>query len=145
MDCVKATIEKSTQWFKHEGCEHLRAACKTQFPTANVEHLNETVACDTLFSDTPVHDDGLNGHGGCEMVQLFVGTTSHLTDTVPMPAKSAFQEALKEFIQKWGAPAKVMSDNAWEQTSSKVLDIWCHHNITKCNSEAGQQSEPESW
>ena len=63
------------------------------------------MACDTSFSDTPAHDDGLIGHGGCEMVQLFVGTTSHLTDAVPVPSKSAFPEALKEFIQKWGAPA----------------------------------------
>ena len=75
------------------------------------------------------------------MVQLFVGTTSHLTDTVPMPAKSAFPEALKEFIQKWRAPAKVMSDNAWEQTSSQVLDILHHCNIIKHNSEAGHQNQ----
>ena len=75
------------------------------------------------------------------MVQLFVGTTSHLTDTVPVPAKSAFPEALKELIQKWGAPTKVMSDNAWEQTSSKVLEIPRNCNIIKHNSEAGHQNQ----
>ena len=99
-DRVNAALENSTQWFKHEGREHLRADQKSRFPTAGVERLNEPVAHDTLFSDIPAHDDGLIGHGGCEMVQLFVGTASHLTDAVPVPAKSAFPEALKEFIQK---------------------------------------------
>ena len=69
-DRVKATLENSTQWFKHEGCERLCAAQKSRFPAAGVECLNEPVAYDTLFSDTPAHDDGLNGHGGCEMVQI---------------------------------------------------------------------------
>jgi len=81
-----------------EGREHLRAAQKSRCPAAGVERLNEMAACDTSFSDTPAHDDGLIGHGGCEMVELFVGTKSHLTDAVPVPAKSAFPEALKEFI-----------------------------------------------
>ena len=123
-----------------EGRERLCAARKSRCPAAGVERLNETVACDTLFSDTPAHDDGLIGHGGCEMVELFVGTTSHLTEAVPMHAKSAFPEALKEFIQKWGAPNKVMSDNAWEQTSKKVLEILRNCNIIKHNSEAGHQN-----
>ena len=40
-----------------------------------------------------------------------------------------------------------MSDNAWEQTSSKVLDILHHHAITKHNSEAGHQNQNpgERW
>ena len=99
------------------------------------------VAYDTLFSDTPAHDDGLIGHGGCEMVELFVGTSSHLTDVVPMSAKSDFPEALREFIRKWGAPNKVMSDNAWEQTSKKVLEILRNYNIIKHCSEAGKQNQ----
>ena len=98
-------------------------------------------AYDTSFSDTPAHDDGLIGHGGCEMVELFFGTKSHLTDVVPMSAKSDFPEALKEFIRKWGAPNKVMSDNAWEQTSKKVLEIVRNYNIIKHNSEAGKQNQ----
>ena len=64
VDWVKATIETSTQWFKHEGCERLCAACKTQFLAANVERLNETVAFDTLFSNTPTCNDGVPGNGG---------------------------------------------------------------------------------
>ena len=80
------------------GRERLCAARKSRHPAAGVERLNEMAACDTLFSDTPAHDDRLIRHGGCEMVELFVGTTSHLTEAVPMHAKSAFPEALKEFI-----------------------------------------------
>ena len=34
-----------------------------------------------------------------------------------------------------------MSDNAWEQTSSKVLEILCNCNIINHNSEAGHQNQ----
>ena len=98
------------------------------------------MACDTSFSDTPAHDDGLIGHGGCEMVELFVGTTSHLTEAVPMHAKSAFPEVLKEFIQKWGAPTNVMSDNACEQTSKSAMDILCHFAIGRHKSEVANDN-----
>jgi hypothetical protein len=34
------------------------------------------VATDTFFCDTPAHDDGVIGHGGCTMAQLYVGKDS---------------------------------------------------------------------
>jgi hypothetical protein len=35
---------------------------------ANVNRLNQVVATDTYFSDTPALDDGIMGHGGTKMV-----------------------------------------------------------------------------
>jgi hypothetical protein len=48
------------------------------FPAANVSRLNKTVATDTFFSDIPAIDDGILGHGGSTMLQLYCGCTSHL-------------------------------------------------------------------
>ena len=68
-----------------------------------------------FFSDTPALDDGIAGHGGCQMVQMFGGVVSHLLEALPMHNKSEFPEALKEFIRRRGAPNGLISDNAWEQ------------------------------
>ena len=126
---IKATIKGTAQWFKAEGRIPMRCHYKTRFPAANVSRLNEDVATDTFFSETPALDDGIPGHGGCTMVQIFTGIKSHITEAIPMDAKSDFPESLKEFIRKWGAPNGLMSDNAWEQTSKTVIDILRHYNI----------------
>ena len=101
----------------------MRQHFKTHFPAANVHQLNETIATDTFFSNVPTHNDGILGHGGATMVQIFTGITSHLTEAILMNAKSSFPDMLKDFIRKWGAPNALFSDNAWEQTPTKVMDI----------------------
>ena len=78
----------------------MRRHFKTRFPAANVRRLNETVATDTFFSDTPALDDGIPGHGGCTMVQIFTGVMSKLTEAFPMNAKSEFPDTLKDFFIK---------------------------------------------
>ena len=55
----------------------MRCHYKTRFPAANVPLWNEYVATDTSFSDIPAHDDSIPGHGGCTMVQIHTGITSH--------------------------------------------------------------------
>ena len=49
-----------------------------------VSRLNEIVATDTFFSEVEALDDGIPGHGGCTMVQLYSGVTSHLLAAYPM-------------------------------------------------------------
>ena len=62
----------------------LRKHFKTRFPAANVTRLNETVATDTFFSDIPALDDGIIGHGGGTMLQLYCGCRSNLLAVYPM-------------------------------------------------------------
>ena len=67
---------------------------------------------------------------------------SHLTEAIPMNAKSEFPEAFQDFIRKWGAPEELISDNAKEQISLKVQDILNMYNIpTHHKSEAYQQNQ----
>ena len=57
----------------------MRRHFKSRFPGANVPCCDELVATDTLFSDTPAHDDGIPGHDGCTMLQLYCGIQSEFT------------------------------------------------------------------
>ena len=56
-------------------CRHF----KTRFPAANVPRLNDKVATNTFFSDVPAHDDGIMGHGGANMAQLYTRVATGFT------------------------------------------------------------------
>ena len=60
-------------------------------------HIVETVATDTFCSDTPAADDGIAGHGGCAMVQFYVGTKSLLKEVFPMKRVSQMAGTLFDF------------------------------------------------
>ena len=114
----------------------MRKHFKTHFPAANVNRLDETVATDTFFADTPAHDDGIMGHGGATMVQLYVGKTSQHTQVFPMQTEGQMAGTLEDYIRKVGAPNVLFSDNAKAQIGAKVRNILRHYSI------ADQQSEP---
>jgi hypothetical protein len=65
-------------------CHHF----KSRFRAANVPHLHRAVATDTFFSDVPAHDDGVLGHGGATMVQVYCGKDSQLTRGYPMTSEN---------------------------------------------------------
>ena len=79
IDRIKKTLLATTQFARATMQLPFRKHFKTRFPAANVNRLNEIVATDTFFSDTPAADDGINGHGGANMVQIYCGKTSQLT------------------------------------------------------------------
>ncbi|MEL6661061.1 MAG: hypothetical protein AAFR36_31715, partial [Bacteroidota bacterium] len=92
-----------------------------------IEH-NEDVASDTRISDTPAHDDGIPGHGGCTMVQVYTGITSKLTDAFPMSSEKYVYTTVLEFLQKWGAPNNLKSDNAnavYGKQTQEILFQYC--------------------
>ena len=58
------TLKNTTQFYRAAVQNRLKRHYKTRFSAANISRLNEDVATDTFFSDTPAHDDGIPGHGG---------------------------------------------------------------------------------
>ena len=138
---IKNTIQATTQWYKAEECLPFRRHFRSRFPAANVPRLNETVATDTFFANTPAHDDGILGHGGATMVQLYVGTTSQITDIFPMSNESHMHETLLDFIRRHGAPNSLFSDNAKAQTGKKVQNILRHYTIADMQSEPHYQHQ----
>eukprot|EP00977_Amphora_coffeiformis_P014845 scaffold4236_cov101-Amphora_coffeaeformis.AAC.1 len=85
---------------------------KSRFPAANVPCLNEWQATDTFFSDTPAADDGIPGHAGCTMMQLFYGMSSGHTSGYPMQSEKQVGEVYEDHIRKVGAPVGILSDRA---------------------------------
>jgi hypothetical protein len=96
VDCIKKTIESTTQYAWASVRLPMQKHFKSRFPSYNVHRWNESVATDTvLFCDTPDHDDGTLGHGGASMAQLYVGKTSSKTVVYPMHLASDMSKTLK--------------------------------------------------
>jgi hypothetical protein len=101
-----------------------------------VPRRNEIVAIDTFFSDVPAHDDGISGHGGATMVQLYCGTSSLLTAIFPVKSESEMPGTL---FDKLGAPNALFSDNTKVQIGTTVQSIL--QNIDDMQSEPHHQHQ----
>jgi hypothetical protein len=138
---VKKTFENTTQWYRASTRLPFRHHFKSRFPAANVRRLNEMVATDTFFSDTPAADDGLLDHGGVTMVQVYVGRDSLLTRTFPMQQESDMHKTLQDFIRYEGAPTALKSDNALTQIGTKTREILRLYNIRDFRCEPHNQQQ----
>jgi len=138
---VKDTISCTTQYYKADGRLPMRRHYKSRFPGANVPRRNETVATDTLFSDTPAHDDGIGGHGGCTMLQFYVGCTSTYAAGFPMSSETQVPKTLQDFIRHYGAPNALFNDNAKSEISMAIQDILRHYCMKQYRSEPKQQNQ----
>jgi hypothetical protein len=101
-------------------CKHF----KSRFPDANITHLNEAVATDTFFFDTPALDDGIMGHGETTMIQLFCGCKSILIAVYPMLSEKNISGTLEDFIRHYGAPNALFSDISKAQTGRAVPEFF---------------------
>ena len=100
-------------------CKHF----KSRYPGTNVPRLNKWMATDAFFNDTPVMDDGIPGHGGCTMMQIFYGLTSGTVHGYPMRSKKQVGQAFEDHIRKVGAPIGLKSDNAKSELHGCAKDI----------------------
>jgi len=123
VDRIKRTLEKTTQYYRATVHHPFRKHFKSRFPAANVNRLNEWFATDTVFSDTPAADDGIPGHAGCKMVQLYAGMDSHYLAAYPMRTESEMPSTMEDFIRDHGAMQGLFSDNAKVQVSQAVKNI----------------------
>ena len=138
---IRQTIENTTQFARATDYFPFRKHFKTRFPAANVRRLNEVVATDTYFSDTPAADDGINGHGGANMAQVFCGRTSQLTAVYPMHVEAEMPGTLEDFIRHHGAPRLLYSDNAKVQVGKTVHDILRLYHIDNFQCEPHHQHQ----
>ena len=120
---IRQTIDHTTQFARLDTRLPLRKHFKSRFPAANISRLNETVATDTFFFDIPALDDGIMGHGGTTMLQLYCGCDSQLTAVYPMKTETDMAGTLEDFIRQHGAPNALFSDNAKAQIGRAVQEI----------------------
>ena len=113
----------------------LKKQYKSPYPACNVHRCNEPIATDTVFSSTPAID------GGARMAQLFVGTSSLVSDIYGIKTESQFVQTLQDVIRDRGAPTKLISDRAQVEISNKAKDILRHLHIQDWQSEAHHQHQ----
>ena len=75
------------------------------------------------------------------MAQLFVATSSLVSDIYGIKTESQFVQTLQDVIRDRGAPTKLISDCAQVEISNKAKDILCHLHIQDCKSEAHHQHQ----
>ena len=135
-DIIKRTFEKTTQYARIPmGTTLLKKHYKSPNPALNVQRRNESVATDTVYSDTPAVDDGST------VAQIFVGTETLVTDIYGIKTDKQFVNTLEDNIRDRGAPNKLISDRAQVEISKKVQDILRSLFIGSWQSEPHQQHQ----
>ena len=100
------------------------------------------VQCATLVNTLDEGlDDGIPGHSGCTMIQMFGGLDSELLHGVPMKNESEVPDSILDFIHHYGAMEGLMSDNAKSETSFAIWDILRLYNIIDHQSEPFYQHQ----
>ena len=122
-------------------CITMQKHFRSRFPAANVQHLPEWYSTDTFISDVPSCDDGVPGHGGCKLVQIYGGLDSGLLSAYPMASELSLPNTLCEFIWEYGAMARLKSDNAKSETSFAMKDIFRMYLIKDKQSEPHYQHQ----
>ena len=122
-DRIRQTFDATTQFYRATVHHPFRKHYRSRFPAANVDRRPEWFATDTYFSDTSAHNDGIPGHGGAQMLQLYTGVDSLFLAGYPMRTKDQMPDTLEDLIRDFGAPKGLFSDNAKEQTSAAVKSI----------------------
>ena len=141
LERIKHTLDATTQYARADTRLPMRKHFKTRFPAANVSRLDDVVATDTFFSDTPAHDDGIMGHGGATMVQLYTGVATQFTKAYPMAKESEMPGTLEDFIREIGAPNSLFSDNSKVQIGSQVRNILRMYAISNFQCEPHHQHQ----
>ena len=141
VDRIKATLDKTTQFYRATIHHPFRKHFKSRFPAANVRRLNEWVATDTIICDTPAHDDGIPGHGGCTMLQLFGGVTPHFLAGYPISSQAQIPQTFEDFIRQHGAPVGLVSDNAKAEMSQRIKDLLRMYLVKDRQSEPHYQHQ----
>ena len=102
--------------------------------------LDEAVATDTIFSDTPGVDSGV------KQAQVFLCRDTLVTDAYTMKSGKQFVNTLEDNIRRWGAMDKLLSDSAKTEISNKVMDILRAYHISNWHSEPCHQNQnPAEW
>ena len=108
---------------------------KSRNPALNVSRRHESVATDTIFSDTPAVDSGV------KQAQVFVGRDSLVGDVYPMKSGKQCVNRLEDNIRQRGAIDKLLSDSAKTGMSKKVMDILRAYHISNFHSEPYHQNQ----
>ena len=136
VDIVQKTIEQSTQLgVSISSTLPMRTHLKSWNAALNIPRRHEPVATDTVFSDTPAVDSGVN------QAQVFVGWDTLVVDAYPMKSGKQFVNTLEDNIRRSRAMDKLLSDLAKTEISNEVMDILRAYHISNWHSEPYHQQQ----
>ena len=139
-DIVNQTIDQTTQWGVALDFFPMKRHLKSRIPAFNVPRRHESVATDTIFSDTPVVDSGV------KQAQGFVGRDSLVADVYPRKSGKQFVNTMEDIIRRRGAMDKLLRDSAKTEISKKVKENLIAYNISNWHSEPYDQNQnPAEW
>src|SRR6476620_714702 len=139
LERVKKTLENTTQFFRRpRSMDHHH---KSRFPAMNVRRLNEAVSTDPIFSDVPAGNDGISGHAGCTMAQVFMGKDSLYTKIYPMHKESEMPQVFEDFVREVGAPTVLITDNSKVQLGKAAKTLLRFYAVGDYQSEPGYQQQ----
>lgn len=128
VDRIRKTLDNTTQMAKAMNILPMVRHYAARFKMFRHRRLQETVATDTIFSNIQDID-------GKACAQIFFGTRSRYLNVYGMNSKKHYPTALKDFMRDEGIPSVVHSDNAKEQTSSQVEDIYRRYLVKNTSTE----------
>ena len=140
-DRIRDRLAKTSQHYLADKRVPMRKHFRSRFPTANVCRLNEWYSMDTFIADVPAYDDGIPGHGGCKMMQIYGGLDSELLAGFPLASESDLPDTLRDFICEYSAMEGLKSDNAKSETSFAMKDIFHMYMIQDHQSEPHYQHQ----
>ena len=132
-DIVKQTIDQTMQWGVVLDSFPINRHFQSRNPALNVPRRHESVATDTIFSDTPTVDSGV------KQAQVFVRRDSLVADVYPMKSGKPFVNKLEDNIRRGGVMDKLLSDSAKTEISKKVMDMLRAYHISNWHSEPYHQ------
>ena len=139
-DIVKQTIDQTTQCGVALDSFPMKRHLKSRNPALNVSRRHESVATDTIFSDTPTVACGV------KQAQVFVGTDSLVDGVYPMKSGKKFVNTLEDNIRRRGAMDKLLSDSAKTRITGEVTDILRASHMSNWHSEPYCQNQnPAEW
>jgi hypothetical protein len=134
---VKKTLAATTQLVDSVEAERRtkpRYHFKCRLPSLRPWRCQEGFHTDTFFADTKTQT-------GFKCAQVFVGARSGLTYVVPMKGKGYAPDALKASIQDIGAPAFLLTDNAYEEVRAEWEEICKTYCIPQISVEPEHQHQ----
>ena len=115
--------------------DYLKKHFKSRHPVFNIPRRNESVATDTIFSDTPALSDGST------MAQFFVSKDTLVCDAYGIKSQKQFINMLYHNIKSRGAMNTIIPDGGKYEISKKVADLLRSLFIKQYESEPYHQHQ----
>ena len=81
------------------------------------------------------------GHGGCTMLQFFLGVDSGLSAGHPMKSEKQVNEAFEDHFRKVGAPIGMFSNYAKSEMHGRTKDLLRMYEVDDGQSEPTHQHQ----